>query len=162
LEFAIASSATNSIIRACEITDLPAVLRVEKASYPHPWSEDHFLQELASSYSHIDLLCLHGQLAGYICFWLAAGELQILNVVTSFDFRRTGVAYSLLNHAFLQAKELNIESAYLEVRAGNKEAIALYRKFGFEDASVRRAYYSDGEDALLMICRLKNHLLNGV
>ena len=65
-----------------------------------------------------------------------------------------GVARRLLEHIFLQAGEGDAKKACLEVRAGNVSAIDLYRKFGFTDDCIRRAYYSNGEDALLMSCSL--------
>jgi len=109
---------------------------------------------LESSYSRVQLLFRGEQLAGYICFWVVAGEMQILNVATAPPFRRQGVARRLLEYAFNLAREGMADSAFLEVRLGNHGAIALYRAFGFVDAGVRPEYYSDGEDALLMSCPL--------
>lgn len=162
LEVVISFFETDFFIRCCELTDLPAVLAIENSSYPRPWSEQQFLQELQATYSRVDLLSLDSDLAGYICYWLAAGEMHILNVATASDFRRKGVARKLLVHAFSQAKASNIESAYLEVRTGNIGAISLYRDFGFNDDCIRRAYYGDGEDALLMSCVLQGPFNDGV
>lgn len=145
---------TDFLIQGCEPTDLPAVLAIECASYPRPWTELQFQQELDATYSRVDLLLSQGELAGYICYWLAAGEMHILNVATAPDFRRKGVARRLLEHVFTQARAINADSACLEVRAGNLAAIALYREFGFNDDCIRRGYYGDGEDALLMSCAL--------
>ena len=145
---------TDFSIRSCESTDLPALLKIETGSYLRPWTELQFQQELDATYSRIDLLLAQGELAGYVCYWLAAGEMHILNVATAPAFRRKGVARRLLGHVFIQAKELNADLACLEVRIGNAGAIALYRDFGFCDDCVRRGYYSDGEDALLMSCAL--------
>lgn len=150
------------MIRCCGLADLPAVFAIETSSYPRPWSEQQFLQELQATYSRVDLLFVDNDLAGYICFWLAAGELHILNVATASGFRRKGVARKLLEHAFSQAKACNIDLAYLEVRTGNIGAISLYRDFGFNDDCIRRAYYSDGEDALLMSRVLQSPLNDGV
>jgi ribosomal-protein-alanine N-acetyltransferase len=151
----IAFPGTDFSIRRCELTDLPAVLAIERASYPRPWSKLQFVQELQADYSRLDLLLFRNDLAGYICYWLTAGEMHILNVATALTFRRKGVARRLLEHVFCQAKAANAELACLEVRAGNSGAIALYRDFGFSDDCIRPAYYSDGEDALLMSCALK-------
>ena len=152
----IGSLETAFLIRCCESTDLPAVLVIEKASYPRPWSEQQFLQELETTYSRVDLLFSGSELAGYICYWLSE-EISILNVTTSPDFRRKGVARRLLEHVFIQAKAIKAGLACLEVRIGNVGAITLYRTFGFRDDCIRRAYYSDGEDALLMSCALDSH-----
>ena len=130
------------------------MLEIERAAYPRPWTEAQFLQELQAAYSRVDLLLSHNELAGYICYWLASGELHILNVVTAPHYHRKGGARRLLEHVFAEAKAIDAESACLEVRTGNAAAIALYRDFGFHDDGIRRTYYSDGEDALLMSCTL--------
>lgn len=133
--------------------DLPAVLLVERACYPHPWNAEQFLQELNSPVATVDLLWADGQLAGYICFWLIAGEMQILNVATAPEWRRRGVAGRLLEHAIVRCHAVGLESAWLEVRAGNRAAIFLYHQHGFVADVTRKGYYRDGEDALLMVRR---------
>ena len=130
---------------------LPAVLEIERQSYPFPWTAEQFLQELENPVAAVDLLWCGDRLAGYICYWLIVGELQILNVATSLRFRRQGVAAQLLKHVFGQCLEKDLQHAWLEVRAGNAAAIALYRKQGFVADTVRAGYYRDGEDALLMV-----------
>lgn len=153
---------TSFSIRACEPADLSAVLVIENDSYPRPWSELQFRQELQAVYSRVDLMFLQDELAGYICYWLAAGEMHILNVAVASALRRQRVGHRLLAHVFEQARAVDTESACLEVRTGNIAAIALYRDFGFKDDGIRRAYYSDGEDALLMSCSLPSPLNFGV
>ncbi|MCX8061506.1 MAG: GNAT family N-acetyltransferase, partial [Anaerolineales bacterium] len=67
------------------------------------------------------------------------------------DYRRRGIATKLLKTALRECARLGMRSATLEVRAGNLEAQALYRRFGFEVVGRRRAYYQDNhEDALIM------------
>ncbi|WP_020675733.1 ribosomal protein S18-alanine N-acetyltransferase [Geopsychrobacter electrodiphilus] len=134
--------------------DLPRVLEVEQASHLQPWTQAQFSQELESIYSRTELLFRGKQLTGYICFWVVAGEMQILNVSTAPAFRRQGVARRLLEYAFDLAKISLAQSAFLEVRISNHGAIALYRALGFVDDCIRPKYYSDGEDALLMSCPL--------
>ena len=137
-------------IRVCNPADLPQILEIEAASYPRPWSEKQFLGELEAPYSTLLVLSEKDCIAGYICYWLAAGELHILNLATAPQGRRKGVACRLLEYALHQAREAEAEVACLEVRVGNVAAIELYRRFGFRDDCVRRRYYADGEDALLM------------
>ena len=142
-------------IRPCEMKDLDELLAVERLCYPRPWSERQFLDELQAPHAYLDLLQLNDRLAGYICYWLAAGELHILNVATAPAFRRRKVAQRLVAHAMDQARQRRAERACLEVRRANHGAIALYRSLGFENDCIRRGYYSDGEDALLMSCPLQ-------
>ena len=130
--------------------DLEAVVCLEKEAQTSPWNAEMFRQELRNPLAHIDLLWCAGRLAGYLCSLFVAGELHILNVVTSPEMRRRGVAYALVRHVLQRSLRQGLEAAFLEVRYGNQAAIALYEEFGFRPGAVRRNYYSDGEDALLM------------
>ncbi|TLM67912.1 MAG: ribosomal-protein-alanine N-acetyltransferase [Deltaproteobacteria bacterium] len=145
------------IIRPMTKGDVAAVHALECSAQPDPWSAAHFAEELDRSYSQTDLCWLHGQLAGFICSWLVAGELQIQNVATAPAFRRQGVAIRLLAHVLQRAATTGFESAWLEVRVGNAAAIALYERFGFKAVARRPNYYPDGEEALVMCYRPSDH-----
>jgi [ribosomal protein S18]-alanine N-acetyltransferase len=132
--------------------DLPLVHALECAAQPSPWTLEHFAAELANPCARIDLCWRRGELAGYLCAWLIAGELQIQNVATAPPFRRQGVAARLLELVLERSRALGLEAAWLEVRAGNAAAIALYERFGFVTVGRRPRYYADGEDALVMCC----------
>ncbi|OHB32352.1 MAG: ribosomal-protein-alanine N-acetyltransferase [Desulfuromonadaceae bacterium GWC2_58_13] len=137
-------------IRPMEKKDLNAVVAAERLCYAHPWSSELFRQELDNPLSAIDLLFLEEQLAGYLCSWRICGELHIHNVATLPPFRRRGVAVRLIRHVMARCSDGALEKVFLEVRVGNSAAISLYRCFGFADVVVRKNYYPDGEDALLM------------
>ena len=143
--------ADNYRILPLEKKDLFAVLEIEQQSYPFPWTEEQFLQEIDNPIATVELLWCGKQLAGYLCYWLIAGELQILNVATARQFRRQGVAGKLMEHVFDDCRKNGLERAWLEVRATNVAAIDLYQKQGFVADTVRAGYYRDGEDALLMV-----------
>jgi ribosomal-protein-alanine N-acetyltransferase len=55
-----------------------------------------------------------------------------------------------------------VEVSYLEVREHNQPAISLYQKFGFETMYVRKGYYPDGENALVMVKKIINRGENGL
>ncbi len=131
--------------------DLPEVLAIEQAAYPYPWTEEQFRQELANPVSRIDLARSEGELCGYICYWLIAGEMQILNVATAPQWRRQGIGGRLLTKALQNCQRQGLSTAWLEVRKTNSAAIALYQQHGFRVESCRKGYYRDGEDALLMV-----------
>lgn len=141
---------SGGLIRPCKPSDIHDLLPIENASYPKPWTLEQFRQELEETYSHLYVLQKGERIAGYLCFWLAAEEMHILNIATSPEFRRQGVARKLLAFGLQLAKTRDVETACLEVRTQNHSAISLYREFGFVDDCVRPRYYADGEDALLM------------
>ncbi len=130
--------------------DMDQVLEVEKDCYAHPWSAESFRSELESPVSRVELLLCGGRLAGYLCSRSVAGELEVLNVAVSTVFRRRGVARRLLIHCLQNSQACPLEKAFLEVRVGNAGAIALYNSIGFRNLGLRKGYYPDGEDALVM------------
>jgi ribosomal-protein-alanine N-acetyltransferase len=145
------------LIRPMTAVDLPSVHALECAAEPDPWTREHFAEELERSCSHTDLCWRNGQLAGFLCAWLIAGELQIQNVATAPGFRRQGVAARLLTLALERAAAAGFESAWLEVRVGNAAAITLYERFNFREVARRPGYYPDGEDAMVMCYRPSDH-----
>lgn len=146
----------NYTIRLMSEADLDAVLVIERDCYSHPWSSRQFLQELENPAASILVCEVANTVVGYACYWLIAGEMQILNLATSSRLRRHGIAAQLLEQAFERCSLLELTSAWLEVRSGNQAAIALYRGYGFELSGTRRAYYRDGEDAFVMVRTFPN------
>ena len=134
--------------------NLAAVHQLECTSQADPWSSQHFVDELESRVATIDLYWHGEQLAGFLCSWLIAGELQIQNLATLPQMRRQGIAVKLLAHVIARSQEQGLTSVCLEVRVTNKPAITLYERFGFTIDGTRPSYYPDGEDGLLMTYRL--------
>lgn len=139
--------------------DLPAVLDIERTSFPNPWSAALFLQELRLPFSRI--MIVRDQRAaesvlGYLCRWFVADEIHILNVAVHPKHRRHGIGALLLHEALREARDLHTEAVTLEVRRGNTAARRLYAALHFEEVGVRRNYYGSGEDALIMRLALPN------
>jgi ribosomal-protein-alanine N-acetyltransferase len=101
----------NYHIRKATAADLDVVLVIEKSCYPYPWSSKQFFQELENPAASIDLYEIECRIVGYICYWLIAGEMQILNLAISTKMRRKGIAGQLLDHAFESCSLLGLSSA---------------------------------------------------
>lgn len=150
---AVDRSSTGEVIRLMTADDLSQVHALECAAEPNPWSLEQFAEELGKPCSRTDLCWRNGQLAGFLCSWLIAGELQIQNIATAPAFRRQGVAARLLTVVLERSVAAGLDAAWLEVRVSNVAAISLYERFGFRTVARRTAYYADGEDALVMCCK---------
>ena len=130
--------------------DLPQVIAIERRSFPTPWSLAMFVLELSKPSG----VCLSarrdGRMVGYVVCSRYDTVWHIMNVAVDPGERRTGVATSLLT-ALLERVGDSRARFTLEVRQSNAAAIALYERFGFRTAGLRRRYYQDnGEDALIM------------
>ena len=142
----------NVELRALDALDLDAVERIERESYPTPWSRSMFAAELAKPSS----LCLgayadDAELAGYLIVSRYVDAWHVMNLAIDVSYRRRGIASALLERLFRVTTD-DAQCGYtLEVRVSNTDAIRLYERLGFEPRGVRRGYYTDNrEDALIM------------
>lgn len=147
---------------AAEITEMRAedvreVHGIVAASMPAPWTAEMILEELGRDWAHVWVLRDRGEgpILSVIDFWLVADELHVLNLATLPSARRRGYAERLMSEATDYARRHGASVLTLEVRASNQTAIALYQKLEFLPIGVRRKYYSDGEDALVMMRSLR-------
>jgi ribosomal-protein-alanine N-acetyltransferase len=115
------------------------------------WNE----QMLKSGFNRGDFYCLgikkDGKLIAFISFILAEDSCDICDVLVDKNHRRTGLANVLITDALKIIKNAGKKSAILEVRESNESAINLYKKFGFKMLTVRKNYYSDGENASILV-----------
>jgi ribosomal-protein-alanine N-acetyltransferase len=149
----------------CEIVemtlaDVNDILEIEHLSFPTPWSKTLFLKEYHSQHSKIFLARYpyleQKKVLGYICTWFVCGEVHILNLACHPHFRRNRVATNLLEHCLSFSFQKGVKKAFLEVRACNHEAQALYAHYGFKPIGLRKGYYSDThEDAIVMLLEMK-------
>jgi ribosomal-protein-alanine N-acetyltransferase len=127
------------------------ILAIENASFPSPWTLNAFRQELNKVVSHFWALTVDEVLAGYICFWIFAGEIHLMNIAVYPKMRRKGFGCYLLAKMIEVGKSRMIGKAWLEVRPSNVRARALYQKMGFRETGRRPRYYADtNEDAIAM------------
>lgn len=98
------------------------------------------------------------RLAGYIVARMGADELHINNVAVRESYRRRGIGRHLLDIILDEGKRSGVRSAFLELRAGNAAALALYEKCGFRVIARREKYYSEPvEDALVMVIQIEGN-----
>ena len=139
-------------LRRLELGDLDAIERIERVSYPTPWSRSMFATELAKPSSlSLGAIDETEALVGYLVLSRYVDAWHVMNVAVAPEWRRRGVASALLER-LLDETEDDVPRGYtLEVRVSNVGAIALYERFGFKAKGVRRGYYTDNrEDALIM------------
>jgi ribosomal-protein-alanine N-acetyltransferase len=140
--------------------DLEALLDLERRSYTHPWTAQHFREEIARPPGG-GLLVLRGRgergspgrgLLGYCAYRLVADELGILNLTVAAAERGRGLGRWLLGFVLARGARGGAQRALLEVRRSNQVARALYERLGFRVLSVRPAYYADPqEDGLVLV-----------
>ena len=140
-------------IKPMQKSDLDDVISIEAKAYgEHHWSKDSFMSELSNDLAkYFSVFNTDGQLIGYCGCWQILEEAHITNIAVSLDYRRKHIGEALLTTIIDECYRNMAKYITLEVRVGNKPAIALYEKYGFKSLGVRKGYYHDNnEDALIM------------
>jgi ribosomal-protein-alanine N-acetyltransferase len=131
---------------------LRGVLRIEQQVYPRPWSMGLFMSELGFRNGRVYLVARVGQtVVGYGGLMLVADDGHITTLAVDPAWHRYGIGTRVLLALARAGIERDVRNLTLEVRMGNEPAQALYRRFGFAPAGVRKGYYVEtNEDALVM------------
>jgi ribosomal-protein-alanine N-acetyltransferase len=138
------------IIEPMREEHLPEVMQIERRVFQPGWSEQAFLRDLHRHDALYLILRVDGKIVGYVGGWFVVDECHITNIAVCPEYREQGLGSRLLHRFLSIARERGMRRATLEVRIGNAPAQNLYKKFGFRPMGVRKRYYDDGEDALIM------------
>ncbi|MFK8025746.1 MAG: ribosomal protein S18-alanine N-acetyltransferase [Ilumatobacter sp.] len=140
------------------------ILETEAHAYPTPWSPSVFASEIeqVKTGSRYYLTARRtagdasrrsrGEIVGHAGLWFAVDEAHVTNVAVHPAARRTGVATALMLALADEAIRRELAAWTLEVRVSSSGAQELYRSFGFAPAGVRKKYYDNVEDAIVMWC----------
>jgi [ribosomal protein S18]-alanine N-acetyltransferase len=143
--------ATSAIVRPVAASDVAAALAIlEESPEASKWSGDALAQSIAQGMAWAAEL--HGQVAGMLLGRLVADEFEILNLAVRKACRRQGIAARLVLTALGAAQSAGACRCFLEVRASNGAALALYEHLGFHVCGRRPEYYRGPvEDAVVMV-----------
>ena len=137
------------MIRPMTAADVPSVAALEKLCFSDPWSVSSIASELDNPMSLWLVWEEDGTAAAYLGVQRVPPQADVMNIAVSPALRRRGIARALF--AELERRLPEIDELFLEVRASNSGAIALYRTLGFEQVGRRPNYYLDPrEDALIL------------
>lgn len=131
--------------------DLGAVSEIERTTLT-PWSLDSLRQELAVREGRCFVALDTGQrIVGWYACRRVCPEAELLKITVVEQERKQGIGSILLQHLLADLQGQSFKALYLEVRAQNKPAIALYNSHGFYKVGMRRAYYSEPQDDALLL-----------
>lgn len=147
-------------IDRCRFRDLPAVYRVHCESFPFQYGFLRFLYFRCRSPRTFLVARRQGQVVGYLIAgrawtWPFQRIGEIVSVAITPAHRRNGIGSALLGHVLRELEGLHVHKVYLQVAVSNVGAQQLYAKFNFVIEKRLPHYYSDGEDAFLMVRRIR-------
>ncbi|TKJ39846.1 ribosomal-protein-alanine N-acetyltransferase [candidate division LCP-89 bacterium B3_LCP] len=130
--------------------DARDIAYIELEIFPIPWSEQSLRSFLTLSDVEGEVAICKNEIIAYVFVQYVEDEAHILNFGVRSGYRRKGLAAELMHRLLNRIRERVVNICYLEVRASNLPAQKLYFKYGFAPITVRKNYYPDGEDALIL------------
>ncbi|MFH1679732.1 MAG: ribosomal protein S18-alanine N-acetyltransferase [Candidatus Eisenbacteria bacterium] len=141
--------------RSMEEKDLPRVLVLERELFVDPWPRWVFLEEVRNRRGTFTVVGEEdGEIVCYGIVWVVRPEFHIANMAVRRDHQGGGLGKRLLDHVLEEGMRRGCAVATLEVRPSNPRAVGLYRSRAFREVAIRRGYYRNGEDALVMLREL--------
>ena len=141
------------MIKYClmDSSHVSSIAELEKLCFSAPWDEASVAGELSNELS-LWLVALDGdEVVGYVGSQSVMGEADVMNIAVSPQYRRRGIAETLIHELVSLLKEKEVCSLTLEVRASNDAAKSMYDKLGFRQVGRRPGYYvRPKEDALIL------------
>lgn len=142
------------LLRQMTAGDLPAVLAIERASQPVPWTEGMLRDCLKTTYWNTVVEDVDGRVLAFAILSTGGGDAHVLDIAVDPSRRRQGIARWLMEELMAAARMRDADQLFLEVRIGNTPALRLYRDLGFAEVALRRGYYplpgGGREDAIIM------------
>ncbi|HVF10026.1 MAG TPA: ribosomal protein S18-alanine N-acetyltransferase [Abditibacteriaceae bacterium] len=137
-------------IRLARPSDLLALLALEQESFDEPWVMASLQEAVAGERYRVLIAHCEGTPCGYVIASTVGDEGEIARIAVGMAWRRRGLGRRLLKAALDECRQRGVLRFFLEVRAGNEVALRLYERAGFRRTGLRRRYYRDGEDAVIM------------
>lgn len=131
--------------------DVPEAVAIEADVLAYdPWTAEQFWSELAGAGKWYVVAADGDEVVGFVGLAMAGGDADVQTLAVRRDRHGTGVGARLLAALLDEAARRRCTRVFLEVRADNDAAMVLYERNGFERIDIRRGYYADGSDAIVM------------
>lgn len=137
-------------IRVLLPEDFEEMSRILKSSSGY-WNV-RTLQSCFEKHYHLWGIFFHDNLLGFVVVKENIDMWELLHIVVDKPYQTQGLAKRLMQHVFGEAKLKNMKTIQLEVGESNTKAISFYAKQGFRQVGLRKQYYANRENAILMDC----------
>ena len=155
LQITDAESSQDLVIVPMRRAHIRKIMPIEQQVYPRPWTPQVFVEELEQARvgkRHYLVGTIGDELVGYGGVLYVENDAHVTNIAVDPMWRSRGIATELLLDLAWEANRRGCEAMTLEVRHTNVAAQQLYRRFGFVPAGVRKKYYENRDDAIVMWC----------
>ena len=127
------------------------VYEIEKKTFNNPWAKSQFLRYSMNSDSSMSCIYkTNNRVIGYLMAESVMDEVHLHNIVVEKEHRNNSIAKEMIDYLISQCKKYCKNKICLEVNCSNISALKLYKYLGFQRVGIRKGYYQDGMDAILM------------
>jgi len=130
--------------------DLNSISSILQSDFDDFWNESILNSELKNENSYYVVAKENDTIVGFGGLWKSVDDIHITNIVTRKNLRNMGIGNAILNELINQAKIFGYNIITLEVNENNIPAISLYKKFGFKEVGIRKKYYNNCDNAIIM------------
>lgn len=131
--------------------DIEAITPNFQTEFDEFWNINNLKNDFENPNSTYYIAKLDGEIVGFTGFLKICDEANLMNIVTKINKRHLGIGKKLLETIIEEAKNQNLKTITLEVNEKNTYAINLYeKKFNFKRIGLRKKYYNNTDDAILM------------
>lgn len=141
------------VLREMTIEDCEKVHEIAQKTIPECWSYKEFCNVLQYDYDlyYVAWEATGQEVVGFAGAMVIAEEAELLNIAVAPEAQGCGIGRKLLERLLLETLNYGAERMFLEVRRNNYRAREMYKSFGFQEAGVRKNYYTNpSEDAVIM------------
>ena len=138
------------IISKMTLSDFNTLSDILISDFDDFWNENILKSELQNPFSTYIMAKLGNKIVGFAGMIDTIDQMEITNIVVKKDYRKNGIGNILLNRLISLAKENKKTEIILEVNENNISAIKLYEKNGFRKCGLRKRYYNNTDNAIIM------------
>lgn len=131
-------------------TDFEAISPILSTEFDDFWTVNTLKEELKNENSTYIVAKENGEIVGFAGIWKSVDDVHITDIVVKKNHRQNGVGSSLLLKLISLTKKMNYKELTLEVNSKNEAAKKLYLKYGFKELGIRKKYYKNKDDAIIM------------
>lgn len=140
----------NIKISAMTLPDLDSISDILTCEFDNFWNYNLFKSELENKNSMYIVAKFNNQIVGFAGIWFSVDDIHITNIVVKKNCRNQKIGSLMLNNLIELCENRTQKSITLEVNSNNIPAQKLYQKFGFKNVGMRKKYYNNTEDAIIM------------
>ncbi|MCR4874653.1 MAG: ribosomal protein S18-alanine N-acetyltransferase [Clostridia bacterium] len=126
------------------------IFNIEQSEIIVPWSKESLSGLIRQQFIIFRVMLKDDEVIGYYSFQKICDEGYINNIAIKREYQSQGLGTKLFEDLIERAEKFEVKALTLEVGKNNNKAIGLYKKFGFKVEGVRKNYYKNSEDALIM------------